>query len=103
MVSLDEEDFMTVKKLGNEIKIYDDYYKINFNFYYIYQGDASYALFLENKFLMYIDLDEYVNDIKTRKDEKRLIEKEIKGYMEEADFMYYLLSVKGEIKWWKNI
>lgn len=98
MVSLDEEDFMTVKKLGNEIKIYDEYYNINLNFYYIYQGDASYALFLENKFLMYIDLDEYTDKIKTRKDEKRLIKKEIKEFMEEADFMYYLFYILQELK-----
>lgn len=54
-----------------------------FKIYYIYSGDSQEAVFLNNKFYGYFDLDDYVDKIKTRKDEKKYLTKLIKEEMED--------------------
>ena len=96
MKNLSEKELKELEKRGNKIVIEEPDYRMRFNFYYIYQGDACVAIFCENKFLMYIDLDEEIESIKTKEDEKEAIKKQIKGFMQEADFIYeiYLMEDK---------
>lgn len=93
MKNLKDEEIKLLNKLGNKIIIHEEYYNKDFIFYYIYQGDSQEAIFLNNKFCMYIDLDEY--DIKNKKDEKKFIKRIILSYMEEIDFMYYLFNLEN--------
>lgn len=86
MKELTEDDIKTLENLGNHIKIFDEHIGYNFNFYYVYSGDSQEAVFLNNKFYGYFDLDEYISKIKTRKDEKRYLTKLIK---EEFEDNYY--------------
>ena len=83
MKDLTTADIKKIIDLGNIIEIYDDYMDYTFTFYYIYQGDSQEAVFINNKFFGYFDLDEYIDKIKTRKDEKKYLTKLIKEDMEE--------------------
>lgn len=74
---------LTPEDIGNVIDIYDKYSNYNFRFYYIYQGDSQEAVFVNNNFYGYFDLDEYVDKIKTRKDEKKYLTKLLKEEMED--------------------
>lgn len=94
MEKLTEKEMRELEALGNKIVVEEPDYKMRFNFYYIYQGDACEAIFCENSFLMYIDLDEELENIITREDEKEAIKKQIKGFMEEADFMYEIYEME---------
>lgn len=94
MEKLTEKEMKELEALGNKIVVEEPDYKMRFNFYYIYQGDACEAIFCENTFLMYIDLDEELENIITREDEKEAIKKQIKGFMEEVDFMYEIYKME---------
>ena len=41
------------------------------------------------------NLDERLDEIKNKEDEKRIIKEEILSFMEEADFMYELVRLVG--------
>jgi hypothetical protein len=99
MKKLSKEEMKHLEKIGNKIEIKDEYHRIKFNFYFIYQGDAQEAIFLDNKFLMYIDLDEEIEKIETREDEKEAIKKQIETFMEEPDFMYEIISMEGKYEY----
>lgn len=94
MEKLTEKEMRELEARGNKIVIEEPDYNMRFNFYYIYQGDACEAIFCENNFLMYIDLDEELENIKTREDEKEAIKKQIRGFMEEVDFMYEIYKME---------
>ena len=98
-----------IKKLincGNVIVIYDNLMDYTFTFYYTYAGNCQEAVFLNKRFYGYFDLDEYVNKIKTRKDEKKYLTKLLKEEMkdnyyniiEELNFIdsNILKDIKGE-------
>ena len=93
MKELNNKDIELLENKKQYFIIYDEYYRINFKFYYIYQGDSREAIFINNKFLMYLDLDEEIEYIKTKDDEKIVIKNLIRSYMEEVDFMYELMEV----------
>lgn len=60
----------------NFIKLHIDYYNIDCNINYIYQGDLTYLLLVNNKSLGYIyieDFDYNIDEIKTKKDENNMI------------------------------
>lgn len=88
MKDLTKEDLKKIIDSGNVIEIYDDIMNYTFTFYYIYSGDSGEAVFLNNKFYGYFDLDEYVDKIKTRKDEKKYLTKLLKEEMEDN---FYIL------------
>ena len=106
MKDLTKEDLKKIIDSGNVIEIYDDIMNYTFTFYYIYSGDSREAVFLNNKFYGYFDLDEYIDKIKTRKDEKKYLTKLIKEEMEdnfyslieELEFMNsnILKDIRGE-------
>lgn len=61
---------------NNFIKLHIDYYNIDCNINYIYQGDLTYLLLLNNKSLGYIDIEQFdynIDEIKTKKDENNMI------------------------------
>ena len=111
MKNLSKADIKRVVDSGNVIEIYDDIMNYSFTFYYIYSGDSQEAVFLNNKFYGYFDLDEYIDKIKTRKDEKKYLTKLLKEDMEdnfyhlieELDFIDsdILKDIRGE-KIWKR-
>lgn len=88
MKDLTKEDIKKIVDSGNVIEIHDDFMNYTFTFYYIYSGDSQEAVFLNNKFYGYFDLVEYVDKIKTRKDEKKYLTKLIK---EEIEGNFYNL------------
>lgn len=83
MKDLTKEELKKIIDVGNVIEIYDEQINYTFKFYYIYSGDSREAVFLNNKFYGYFDLDEYVDKIKTRKDEKKYLTKLLKEEMED--------------------
>ena len=83
MKDLTKEDLKKIIEVGNFIEIYDEQINYTFKFYYIYSGDSREAVFLNNRFYGYFDLDEYVDKIKTRKDEKKYLTKLLKEEMED--------------------
>ena len=91
MNELTKDEIKKLTNLSNVIKIHDKWSSHIFTFYYIYQGDSQEAVFLNSKFYGYFDLDEYVDQIKTRKDEKKYLTKLIKEEME--DNYYNILGV----------
>lgn len=102
MKDLTKEDLKKIIDVGNVIEIYDDIMNYTFTFYYIYSGDSCEAVFLNNRFYGYFDLDEYIDKIKTRKDEKKyltkLIKEEMKGYLiQRIDTFKEILSKHKEI------
>ena len=111
MKDLTKEDLKKIIDVGNVIEIYDDIMGYTFTFYYIYSGDSREAVFLNNKFYGYFDLDEYIDKIKTREDEKKYLTKLIKeeiednyyGFLEQVDFIdsNILKDIRGE-KLWKR-
>ena len=86
MKELSKDDIKKLIECDNVIKIFDEQLNYNFTFYYIYSGGSQEAVFLNNKFYGYFDLDEYVDKIITRKDEKKFLTKLIK---EELEDNYY--------------
>lgn len=86
MNNLSKKDIRKLEKCGQVIEIYDDYINYNFTFYYLYSGDGQEAVFINDKFFGYFDVDEYVDKIKTRKDEKRILTKLIKEEFEDNYF-----------------
>lgn len=86
MRDLTKEDLKKIIDVGNVIEIYDEQINYTFKFYYIYSGDSQEAVFLNNKFYGYFDLDDYIDKIKTRKDEKKYLTKLLKEDMEEIFF-----------------
>lgn len=90
MKDLTKEDLKKIIDVGNVIEIYDEQINYTFKFYYIYSGYSQEAVFLNNRFYGYFDLDEYVDKIKTRKDEKKYLTKLIKE-MEDNYYYYYNL------------
>ena len=100
MEKLTEKEMRELEAKGNKIVIEEPYYKMRFNFYYIYQGEACEAIFCENTFLMYIDLDEEIDNIETKEDEKEAIKNQIKSFMEEVDFMYEIYKMVYEYGYW---
>lgn len=106
MRDLTKEDLKKLMDAGNVIEIYDDFMNYTFTFYYVYSGDSQEAVFLNNKFYGYFDLDEYIDKIKTRKDEKKYLTKLLKEEMvdnfytliEELEFMdsNILKDIRGE-------
>lgn len=86
MKNLSKQDIKKLIDNNQYIDIYDDYLNYNFTFYYIYSGDSNEAVFIGDKFYGYFDLDEYVDKIKTRKDEKRILTKLIKEEFEDNYF-----------------
>lgn len=83
MKDLTKEELKKIIEVGNVIEIYDEQINYTFKFYYIYSGDSQEAVFLNNRFYGYFDLDEYVDKIKTRKDEKKYLTKLLKEEMED--------------------
>lgn len=79
---LTKEDIKKINDVGNVIEIYDVNFNLHFKFYYVYSGDSQEVVFLNNRFYGYFDLDEYVDKIKTREDEKKYLTKLIKEEME---------------------
>lgn len=106
MKDLTKEDIKKINDVGNVIEIYDEQINYTFTFYYIYSGDSREAVFLNNKFYGYFDLDEYIDKIKTRKDEKKYLTKLIKEeiednyyrFLEQVDFIdsNILKDIRGE-------
>lgn len=83
MRDLTKEDLKKIIDSGNVIEIFDDFLGYTFTFYYAYVGDSQEAVFLNNRFYGYFDLDDYIDKIKTRKDEKKYLTKLIKEEMED--------------------
>ena len=106
MKDLTKEELKKIIDVGNVIEIYDEQINYTFTFYYIYSGDSREAVFLNHRFYGYFDLDEYVDKIKTRKDEKKYLTKLIKeeiednyyGFLEQVDFIdsNILKDIRGE-------
>lgn len=106
MRDLTKEELKRINDTGNVIEIYDEQINYTFKFYYIYSGDSREAIFLNNKFYGYFDLDDYIDKIKTREDEKKYLTKLIKEEMEdnyynlieELEFMdsNILKDIRGE-------
>ena len=90
MKKLSKDEIKRLIECDNVIKIFDEQLNYNFTFYYIYSGDSQEAVFLNNRFYGYFDLDEYVDKIKTRKDEKKYLTKLLKEDME--DNFYHLIE-----------
>ena len=88
MKDLTKEDLKKIIDVGNVIEIYDEQINYTFKFYYLYSGDSQEAVFLNNRFYGYFDLDEYIDKIKTRKDEKKYLTKLIKEEMEDNYYVF---------------
>lgn len=86
MKELSKEEIKRLVECNNVIEIFDDQLNYKFIFYYAYSGDSQEAVFLNNKFYGYFDLDEYVDKIRTREDEKKYLTKLLK---EELEDNYY--------------
>ena len=86
MKELSKEEIKRLDECDNVIEIFDDQLNYKFIFYYIYSGDSQEAVFINNKFYGYFDLDDYVDKIKTREDEKKYLTKLLK---EELEDNYY--------------
>lgn len=99
MKDLSKDDIKKLIECDNVIKIFDELLNYNFTFYYVYSGDSQEAVFLFNKFYGYFDLDEYVDKIKTRKDEKKFLTKLIKEELEDNYFniLEYLEFIDNNI------
>lgn len=83
MKDLTKEELKRIIDVGNFIEIYDEQINYTFTFYYVYSGDSREAVFLNNRFYGYFDLDDYIDKIKTRKDEKKYLTKLLKEEMED--------------------
>lgn len=107
MKDLTKEEIKRLVGSGNVIKIHDENINYTFTFYYVYSGGSQEAVFLNKRFYGYFDLDEYVDKIITREDEKKYLTKLIKEEMEdnyfhiieELDFIdsNILKDIKGEL------
>ena len=109
MKDLSKEDIKKIVDSGNVIEIFDDFLGYTFTFYYVYSGDSQEAVFLNEKFFEYLDLDEYIDKIKNKNDEKKIISKLLKEHLEEDYFTFLeqlnfidsniLKDIRGELKW----
>lgn len=107
MKELSESDIKKLEESEQIIEIHDDFMNYTFKFYYLYSGDGQEAVFLNKRFYGYFDLDEYIDKIKSRKDEKKYLTKLIKEEMEddyyniieELDFIdsNILKDIRGEM------
>lgn len=107
MKELSESDIKKLEESEQFIEIHDDFLNYTFKFYYLYSGDSQEAVFLNKRFYGYFDLDEYIDKIITRKDEKKCLTKLLKEEMEdnyyniieELDFIdsNILKDIRGEI------
>lgn len=95
MKDLTKADIKNIVDSGNVIEIYDEQINYTFTFYYVYSGDSQEAVFLNNRFYGYFDLDDYIDKIKTRKDEKKYLTKLLKEEMED-DYYNILKDIRGE-------
>lgn len=91
MKKLSKDEIKRLIECDNVIKIFDEQLNYNFTFYYIYSGDSKEAVFLNNRFYGYFDLDDYIDKIKTRKDEKKYLTKLLKEeyYNKSNTLKYY--------------
>ena len=107
MKDLSKADIKKIVDSGNVIEIYDDFMDYTFTFYYVYSGDSQEAVFLNKKFFGYLDLDDYIDKIKNKNDEKKIITKLLKveleedyyTFLEQLDFIdsNILKDIRGEI------
>lgn len=107
MKELSESDIKKLEESEQVIEIHDDFMNYTFKFYYLYLGDGQEAVFLNKRFYGYFDLDEYIDKIKSRKDEKKYLTKLLKEEMEddyyniieELDFIdsNILKDIRGEM------
>ena len=107
MKDLTKADIKKIVDSGNVIEIYDDFMDYTFTFYYIYSGDSQEAVFLNKKFFEYLDLDDYIDKIKNKNDEKKIITKLLKEQLEEDYYTFLeqlefidsniLKDIRGEI------
>ena len=88
MKDLTKEDLKKIIDSGNVIEIYDDFMGYTFTFYYVYSGDSREAIFLNEKFFEYLDIDEYIDKIKEKHDEKKIITKLMKEQLEEDYYTF---------------
>ena len=88
MKDLTKADIKKIVDSGNVIEIYDDFMNYTFTFYYIYSGDSQEAIFLNEKFFEYLDIDEYIDKIKEKHDEKKIITKLLKEQLEEDYYTF---------------
>ena len=88
MKDLTKEELKKIIDIGNVIEIYDDYINYTFTFYYVYSGDSREAVFLNEKFFEYLDIDEYIDKIKGKNDEKKIITKLLKEDLEEDYYTF---------------
>ena len=88
MKNLSKADIKRIKDCGNVIEIYDDFMNYTFTFYYVYSGDSEEAIFLNERFFEYLDIDEYIDKIKNKNDEKKIITKLLKEHMEEDYYTF---------------
>ena len=107
MKDLTKADIKKIVDSGNVIEIYDDFMDYTFTFYYAYAGDSQEAIFLNEKFFEYLDIDEYIDKIKEKHDEKKIITKLLKEQLEEDYYTFLeqfdfidsniLKDIRGEI------
>lgn len=88
MKDLTKSDIKKIVDSGNVIEIYDDFMDYTFTFYYVYSGDSREAIFLNEKFFEYLDIDEYIDKIKEKHDEKKIITKLLKEQLEEDYYTF---------------
>lgn len=88
MKDLTKSDIKKIVEAGNVIEIYDDFMNYTFTFYYVYTGDSREAIFLNEKFFEYLDIDEYIDKIKEKHDEKKIITKLLKEQLEEDYYTF---------------
>ena len=88
MKDLTKSDIKKIVDSGNVIEIYDDFMDYTFTFYYVYSGDSREAIFLNEKFFEYLDIDEYIDKIKEKHDEKKIITKLLKEQVEEDYYTF---------------
>jgi len=107
MKDLTKADIKRIVDSGNVIEIYDDFMGYTFTFYYAYSGDSQEAIFFNEKFFEYLDIDEYIDKIKEKHDEKKIITKLLKEQLEEDYYTFLeqlnfidsniLKDIRGEI------
>lgn len=88
MRDLTKADIKKIVEAGNVIEIYDDFMSYTFTFYYVYSGDSREAIFLNEKFFEYLDIDEYTDKIEEKYDEKKIITKLLKEQVEEDYYTF---------------
>lgn len=85
------------KQIKNIIEIYDNYIDKSYILSYIYQGDTSYLILIDEKPLFYIDLDNFDEDIdkiKTRKQENKTITNIVQSVFNDYDYKFYYETLR---------